>query len=133
MLNLNASLTKAGIRYHTLIPKVLVDMLSQKFAAVKMEDPVYPRGRRIFANGNGNKYTHAWDDAQDIAERATPKVWDAYPHKFRATYASTLLQNGIDLKTVQVLLGHKNLESTQRYLAKAQSAKVREKVDAVFA
>jgi integrase len=42
-----------------------------------------------------------------------------------------LLQSGVDLKTVQKLLGHKNLESTMRYLAKAQSPKVRLLVDAV--
>jgi integrase len=32
---------------------------------------------------------------------------------------------------VQKLLGHKNLESTMRYLAKAESRKVREKVNTV--
>jgi site-specific recombinase XerD len=42
-----------------------------------------------------------------------------------------LLQNGIDLKTCQKLLGHKSLESTMRYLARAESKKVREKVNAV--
>jgi integrase len=38
-----------------------------------------------------------------------------------------------NLKTVQKLLGHKNLESTMRYLAKAESPKVRAKVNAVWA
>jgi integrase len=41
-------------------------------------------------------------------------------------------QSGVDLKTVQKLLGHKNLECTMRYLAKAQSHEVRAKVDAVW-
>jgi len=41
------------------------------------------------------------------------------------------LQSGIDLKTVQKLMGHKTIESTMRYLAKAQSKKLRAKVDAV--
>ena len=50
-----------------------------------------------------------------------------------ATFATTLLQSGVDLKTVQKLLGHKNLESTMRYLAKAESPKVRAKVNAVWA
>jgi integrase len=87
------------------------------------------KGKLVFANGNGNKYTHSWDDCVKIAEKA--KVQDAHPHRFRATYATRCLQNGIDLKTVQKLLGHKNLESTMRYLAKAESPKVREKVNAV--
>ena len=89
------------------------------------------RGKLAFANSNGNKYTHSWDDCIEIAEKA--KVQDAHPHKFRATFATRNLQNGIDLKTVQALLGHKDIESTMRYLAKADSKKVREKVNAVWA
>jgi integrase/recombinase XerD len=87
------------------------------------------KGSLVFATKNGNKYTHAWDDCHDIAEKVGI---DAHPHKFRASYATKLLQSGVDLKTVQKLLGHKNLESTMRYLAKAQSHEVRAKVDAVW-
>ena len=88
------------------------------------------KGELVFGTRDGNKYTHAWDDCQDIAEKA--KVKDAFPHKFRATYATRLLQSGVDLKTVQKLLGHKNLESTMRYLARAESSAVRTKVNAVW-
>ena len=87
------------------------------------------RGTYVFANSVGHKYTHSWDDCVKIAKKA--KVEDCHPHRFRATYATRLLQNGVDLKTVQKLLGHKNLESTMRYLAKAESPKVRAKVNAV--
>jgi integrase len=87
------------------------------------------RGSYVFANSNGHKYTHSWDDARAIGKKA--KVEDCHPHRFRATYATRLLQNGVDLKTVQKLLGHSSLESTMRYLAKAESKKVREKVNAV--
>jgi integrase/recombinase XerD len=87
------------------------------------------RGALVFANSAGHKYTHSWDDCAKIAKKA--KVEDCHPHRFRATYATRLLQNGVDLKTVQKLLGHKNLESTMRYLAKAESPKVRAKVNAV--
>jgi integrase/recombinase XerD len=83
----------------------------------------------VFANGNGNRYTHMWDDCNELAKEAGI---EAHPHKFRATYATTLLQNGMDLKTVQKLLGHKNLESTMRYLARAQSKQVRQKVNDIF-
>lgn len=89
------------------------------------------RGTLVFANGGGHMYTHSWDDCKKIGEKS--KVADCHPHKFRATFATTLLQNGVDLKTVQKLLGHKNLESTMRYLAKAESPKVRAKVNAVWA
>jgi len=84
----------------------------------------------VFANGNGNRYTHMWDDCQTIADEAGIK--DAHPHKFRATYATKLLQSAVDLKTVQKLLGHKTVESTMRYLAKAKSREVRAKVNAIW-
>ena len=88
------------------------------------------RNAYVFTTKTGGRYTHALDDAKTIGKAAGVK--DAHPHKFRATYATKLLQSGIDLKTVQKLLGHKNLESTMRYLARAESSTVRAKVDSVF-
>jgi integrase len=88
------------------------------------------RNAYVFTTKTGGRYTHAWDDCQTIAKAAGVK--DAHPHKFRATYATRLLQAGVDLKTVQKLLGHKNLESTMRYLARAESNTVRAKMDAVW-
>lgn len=38
-----------------------------------------------------------------------------HPHMFRHTYATKLLQNGVDIKTVMDLMGHNNLSTTQRY------------------
>jgi integrase/recombinase XerD len=87
-------------------------------------------GKYVFATRSGNRYTHMWDDCRTIAEAAGVK--NAHPHKFRAHYATTLLHSGLDLKTVQKLLGHKNLESTMRYLAKAKSHEVRAKVDIIW-
>ena len=89
------------------------------------------RGKQVFANSGGHKYTHSWDDAKAIGKKA--KVEDCHPHKFRATFATRNLQNGLDLKTVQALLGHRDIASTMRYLAKAESKKIRAKVNAVWA
>src|SRR5664280_496593 len=84
----------------------------------------------VFANGLGRRWTHLWDDCNAIAKKAGLTCF--HPHKFRATYATPLLRAGVDLKTVQKLLGHKNLESTMRYLARAESGKVRARVDAIW-
>ncbi len=41
-------------------------------------------------------------------------LWGA-PHN-RHTYAETLRKQGVDLPTIQTLLGHKSLETTAKYL-----------------
>jgi integrase len=54
-------------------------------------------------------------------------------HKFRATFATWHLWNGVDLRTVQAWLGHSDIESTMRYLKPSRSTAVREKVNTTFA
>lgn len=39
-----------------------------------------------------------------------------HPHQLRHSYAVVALQSGMDVRTLQKLLGHKNLDTTMRYL-----------------
>ena len=43
------------------------------------------------------------------------KVQNATLHKFRHTYATRLLESGCDIVTVQKLMGHSDIETTQQY------------------
>jgi integrase/recombinase XerD len=73
------------------------------------------------------------DCLKALAERAELDPENCWLHKFRATFATRHLWNGVDLRTVQAWMGHSDLESTMRYLRPARSEQVRSKVDTTFA
>jgi integrase/recombinase XerD len=47
-----------------------------------------------------------------------------HPHVMRHTFATTLLSNGNDLKTVQALMGHSHIRTTEAYLHSTDDRKV---------
>ena len=50
-------------------------------------------------------------------------------HKFRATHCTQLLRSGLDLKTVQTMMGHSDLASTMRYLKPQEHAHTQAKIN----
>ena len=52
-------------------------------------------------------------------------------HKFRATYCTQLLRSGLDLRTVQAMMGHSDIASTMRYLRPQEDSHTQSKINSI--
>ena len=73
-------------------------------------------GSEVFLNKNGKKISRisVWKDLSALGRKANISQ-PLHPHLFRHTFASHMLQGGADLRSLQEMLGHANLTTTQIY------------------
>ncbi|WP_129044910.1 tyrosine recombinase XerC [Companilactobacillus metriopterae] len=70
----------------------------------------------IFVNNRGKPITsRGIEYILDQIIKKTSLTADIHPHMIRHTFATHMLNNGADLRTVQELLGHSSLSTTQIY------------------
>ncbi|WP_257161131.1 site-specific tyrosine recombinase XerD [Corynebacterium cystitidis] len=80
--------------------------------------PVFATGKShaLFLNTRGGALSRqsAWTIIKNTAERAGIKK-EVSPHTLRHSFATHLLEGGADVRTVQELLGHSSVTTTQIY------------------
>lgn len=71
---------------------------------------------KVFLNQRGGALTRmsVWNIVQKAAQLADIKK-NVYPHIFRHSFATHLLEGGADLRAVQEMLGHSSILSTEIY------------------
>lgn len=76
------------------------------------------------------KYDHK--KITEVTCKTQPVCEHIYLHRFRKTCATRWQENQIPLRTLQAWLGHKDLETTQKYLGVTDSGKLRGQIDRAF-
>jgi len=95
-------LTEASIQAIRDYQRVRPETDSDRLLVSQWGEPLHPRAvnRKL----------------QDALKRAGLSDKGVTPHQLRHTFATHLIRNGVDVRTVQELLGHSDLTTTAKYL-----------------
>ena len=109
----NTGSKKRNIPLGSLSLQALVDYM-EKARPVLLKDE---NDKALFVNINGKRLTRQgfWKIVKYYKEQAHIQK-DITPHVLRHSFATHLLRNGADLKSIQTMLGHSDISSTQVYM-----------------
>ena len=105
------------------LPKVLQSLLNQM--------PRRP-GALVFPTVKGTPDAHLLRHLKRLARRAGMNESKWSLHGFRRTFATACLRSGMDVRTVMMLMGHSDIESTLRYWKPVEVEQLRSKIGDIF-
>ncbi len=96
--------------------KTAIKALKEYIFIVRPAMVAIPEENALFVNCNGSRMTRQgfWKLMKSYAAEADIHK-DITPHTLRHSFAAHLLENGADLASIQEMLGHKDIASTQVY------------------
>ncbi len=74
-------------------------------------------GEYFFWNGKSKLATAVGNVRRTISRVLATAGVEGHPHRFRDTFSVRLLEQGEDLRTVQLLLGHQSIKTTEKHYA----------------
>ena len=93
-----------------------VKALSDYMRDIRGQLVLDPREKALFVNMSGERMSRQgfWKIIKYYQEKAQIDK-DITPHTLRHSFAAHLLENGADLRSIQEMLGHADISSTQIY------------------
>jgi integrase/recombinase XerD len=77
----------------------------------------YANSPTLFVTGKGNPMSRVaiWRTVHDCAKRAGIEK-SVSPHTLRHSFATHLVENGVDIRIIQAMLGHDEIQTTSKYI-----------------
>lgn len=117
-INLTAGMTKGRKQRHAYLtnPKVvgaLQDFISER---KKREGILFNLEAPLFRSQKGSSFSP--NSLQQLFHRmySDAKLQGASSHSGRRTFATTLIEKGVDIKAVSTLMGHSSIAMTAKYV-----------------